>query len=178
MNRNHGFTLIEMAIVLVVAALLLAVAVPAWQAVIVRTHAAAARGALLASLTQAANHAGATGVEVVVCPSAPGGCARQWDWSNGWIAYADLDGDRRRDAGETLLRRQPALGKGLRLLTSKGRKRLVFQPNGGNVGSNVTFTLCLGASRAPVVLVMANNGRLREGRPGRASLTKCRGPAS
>jgi type IV fimbrial biogenesis protein FimT len=42
----------------------------------------------------------------------------------------------------------------------------VVQPNGGNAGSNVTFTLCdgRGADQA-TTLVLANNGRLRSGTP-------------
>ena len=177
MDRRKGFTLIEMSIVLVVAGVLLAVGVPAWRAMLVKGHAEAARGALLASLTQAAGHAGLTGVEVVVCPSDGAGCADRWDWSGGWIAYADIDGDRRADAGETVLRRQDALQADLRLFTSKGRKRLVFQPNGGNAGSNTTFTLCQGAALPPRLLVLANHGRLREGRPGTRHAALCQQPS-
>lgn len=173
MDRRNGFTLIEMAIVLAIVGVLLAVGVPAWRGMLVEGRAEAARGALLASLTQAATHAGLTGVEVVVCPSASGDCADQWDWSGGWIAYADRDGDRRADAGEPVLRRQAAIAPDLRLFTSKGRKRLVFQPNGGNVGSNVTFTLCRGDARPPRVLVLANHGRLRDGRSGKPHRALC-----
>jgi type IV fimbrial biogenesis protein FimT len=53
----------------------------------------------------------------------------------------------------------------------------VFQPNGGNAGSNATFTLCdgRGAARASTV-VLANDGRLRRGRPTPAAARACLAP--
>jgi type IV fimbrial biogenesis protein FimT len=170
----RAFTLIEAMICLLLVSLLLAVAVPAWSSALARTHAASARSALLASLTQAINHAAVTGAEVVLCPATANDCADSWDWSDGWIAYADINGDRRRQARETLLHRQAALDGGIRLFTSKGRKRLVFQPNGGNAGSNVTFTLCTGRStRAASGLVLSNKGGLRDTKAAPRAAKQC-----
>ena len=47
---ERGFTLVEMMIAMLVVGLLLAVAIPAWSNALARTHAAAARAALLATL--------------------------------------------------------------------------------------------------------------------------------
>ena len=59
---------------------------------------------LLESLTRSISHAALTGSEVVLCPGElPAAAGASIDWSRGWIAYADIDGDRRRDANETLL---------------------------------------------------------------------------
>lgn len=165
-TRAAGFSLMEAMIVLAVASLLLCIAVPACASLLARSRAAATRAALLSSLTQAIRHAAVAGTEVVLCPAKEQDCRNSRDWSGGWIVYADIDGDRRHDAGETLLHTEPALADGVHLLTSKGRKRLVFQPNGGNAGSNVTFTLCDGRGTASAVtLVLANSGRLRAGKP-------------
>ena len=50
----------------------------------------------------------------------------------------------------------------LRISGSEARTRLVFKANGGNPGSNTTFTLCDVAGRAKALSVMlANNGRIR-----------------
>jgi type IV fimbrial biogenesis protein FimT len=44
-----------------------------------------------------------------------------------------------------------------------GRTRIVFQGNGGNAGSNVTFTLCDGRGVTHArALILNNLGRLRE----------------
>jgi type IV fimbrial biogenesis protein FimT len=162
----RGFTLIEALIALAVAGFLLGIAVPAWSGALEAAHATSARAVLLESLTRSISHAALTGSEVVLCPGDAGGCRNSIDWSRGWIAYADIDGNRRRDANETLLYSQSALTGRVHLRSTAGRTRLVFQPNGGNAGSNVTFTLCdgRGAARA-ATLVLANDGRLRAGTP-------------
>jgi len=50
----------------------------------------------------------------------------------------------------------------------------VFQPNGGNAGSNITFTLCDGRGAAQATtLVLANDGRMRAGTPTPAAAAAC-----
>lgn len=162
-TRTNGFTLIETMAVVFLLAVLLLLAVPTWSRALTRSHAAAARAALLTSLMQAASHAAARGSDVVLCPSNALGCADTWDWSGGWIAFADINGNRRRDIGDSLLYRQTALNSDIRILTTRGRERLVFRPNGGNTGSNVTFTFCLGfvSQRRVEQMVLSNAGNLR-----------------
>src|SRR5690606_34468001 len=133
-----GFTLIEALIAMLLVALLLGVAVPAWTSASAATRSAAARAALEGTLIRGMRHATITGARVVVCPAATVGCRDTVDWSGGWIAWADLDGDRRRDPNETLLQRAPPLAGGVRLRSTTGRRRLVLQPHGGAAaGSNV-----------------------------------------
>ena len=175
--RAPGFTLVEAVACLAIASLLFGVAIPVGSSALARADASAARSALLASLTEAVRHSALTGTEVVLCPGngSATGCRKSFDWTGGWIAFADIDGDRRRDLNETLLRKQPALSSRVRLITSKGRRRLVFQPSGGNAGSNATFTLC--DTRGPekaVTLVLANDGRLRADRAKRPCSTRTR----
>src|SRR6478672_9343948 len=159
--RPSGFTLIEALIALAVTAVLVGVAVPAWSGASEGAHAGAAQAALLESLVRAIDHAAVSGSEVVLCPGDPAGCRDSVDWSDGWIVWSDLDGDRTRDPGEPLLQAQAALGGRVHLRSTGGRRRLVFQPNGGNAGSNVTFTLCDGRGPAQArALVLANDGRL------------------
>ena len=51
---------------------------------------------------------------------------------------------------------------------------MVFQPNGSNAGSNITWTLCDGrGAAAAVTIVVANNGRLRTGTPTAAAAQGC-----
>lgn len=174
-HPSRGSTLVEAVVVMAIATLLIAVAVPAMADARSVVHARAARAALLGSILEAIRHATLTGADVVLCASSDGhGCSGQADWSGGWLVYADNDGDRERDASETLVRRQAALEAGVHLRSTRGRTRLAFQPQGGNAGSNVTFTLCdgRGPERA-VTLVMANNGRLRDGRPTPAAAREC-----
>ncbi|MBA2238690.1 MAG: GspH/FimT family pseudopilin [Lysobacter sp.] len=173
--EETGFSLIEAVIVLLVAAILLAVAIPAWSNAASAAHNMAARGALATSLLDAVRHSALTGSEVVVCPAGSAlQCSRQPDWSAGWIVFSDLNGNRVREPAETLVRQAAALGGGVRLRSTPGRTRLVFQPSGGNAGSNLTLTLCdsRGADEA-TTLVVANDGRIRMGKPTAAAAQAC-----
>ena len=128
MHRNRrGFTLIEAVIAMAIAGILLGVAVPAWQDAMARSRASAARGELMATWTVAVGHAARTGTEVVLCPSAGVECRNSFDWSEGWIAFADIDGNRRRAPGETLVDVADALHDSVRLRSTTGRRRLVVQ---------------------------------------------------
>ena len=173
-RRERGFTLIEAVICMLVASILLGLAVSATSSALARADASAARSALLASLTKSINHAAITGTEVVLCPGDRDGCRDTYDWSGGWVAYADIDGDRERDAVDTVVDIAPPLSDRVRLLSTTGRRRLVFQPNGGNAGSNVTFTLCeTGSTDGAEALVLANDGRLRATRPRATAIRSC-----
>lgn len=166
MRKQHGFTLIEAALALAVAAICLGIAIPSLAGAVSAAHAGTAKTAMVEAFTKALTHSTITGAEVVLCPTPDGGdaCTDTTDWSGGWIAFADLDGNRSRGPGETLLVRQAAFAHGVHLRSTSGRKRLVFQPQGGAAaGSNVTFTLCdaRGAAKA-TTLILANSGQFRQ----------------
>ncbi len=164
-----------MSVILV--AILAGVAVPAWSSASEAARSGSAQAALGVSILDAVSHAALTGSEVVLCPGSAAGCRPSIDWSEGWIAYADLDGDRIRDPNETVLKVARPLGGKVHLRSTQGRTRLVFRPNGGNVDSNVTFTLCDGRGVAKAsTLVLANNGRLRSGIPTGAVALACLAP--
>lgn len=174
----RGATLLEVSIVVAAVATLAALAVPRLGAAREAARSSAAQQSLLASLMAAPTHAASNGVEVVVCPGAPSGCAGTHDWSAGWIVFADLDGDRLRDpAREALLHRAGPPGGRTHLRTTVGRTRLVFQPDGSAAGSNVTFTLCDGRGpRRAVSLVMNNTGALRAAPASPAQANACIAP--
>ncbi|HVI57480.1 MAG TPA: GspH/FimT family pseudopilin [Luteimonas sp.] len=175
-RKEAGFTLIEIVIALAVLGICLGIAVPAYLGAVAATHAGAARTALGGTLLSAMTQSTITGMEFVVCASADGAdCNGSTDWSTGWIAFADPDADRARGAHETVMRRESALPGDVRLRSTVGRTRIVFQPHGGAAaGSNVTFTLCdrRGPAKA-ATLVLANSGRLRQGAPSPTATLAC-----
>ena len=174
MRRHAGFTLIELVIALCVTSILAGIAIPAFQHAAEAARSVAAKGHLYESWLTAVSHAANTGSEVVLCPGDATGCVKSIDWSNGWIAYADIDGNRARGLNEPLLSQADPPGGKVHLRSTSGRTRMVFQPNGGNAGSNITWTLCDG--RGPdsaSTIVVANSGRLRAGTPTAASAMAC-----
>ncbi len=164
--RCNGFTLIELMIAVVIVAILAGIALPAFASARAAAQTLSLRNALLGALTESRNAAAFYEHDTILCPSLDGeSCADSFEWQHGFIAAIDLNNNERiDDADRRLLYRDEI--KDVRLLTSSGRKRIQFQPNGSNAGSNATFTFCdaRGPTRA-TALVMNNRGDLREDRP-------------
>lgn len=165
MKAQAGLTLIELLVVVAVAGMLFGVAVPALSSGLEAARASDARTDLLTSLMAASNHAAITGTRGVLCPSRDGlACDDTADWSFGWIAFLDTNANRDLEGGERVLRVEPALAGRVHLRSTVGRTRIVFQGNGGNAGSNATFTLCDGRGPGKArALIMSNTGGLRDG---------------
>jgi type IV fimbrial biogenesis protein FimT len=90
------------------------------------------------------------------------------------MAFADINGNRTRDTNETLVVQTGPIDRSVHLHSTSGRTRLVFQPNGSNAGSNVTFTLCdARGSDYAIALVLSNSGHLRVGSPSREAAWSC-----
>ena len=175
MHRRHaGFTLIELVTAMSVATILAGIGIPAAQDAAEAARSGAAKGTLYEAWLTSVSHASNTGSEVVLCPGDAGGCRKSIDWSSGWIAYADIDGNRARGPNEPLLSQGDAPGGRVHLRSTIGRTRIVFQPNGGNAGSNITWTLCDGRGAvAASTIVVDNSGRLRSGTPTAAAAMAC-----
>jgi len=175
MRRMRGITLLEVAIALTIGFLLFGFAVPALHHALARTRIGHARLALADSFLHANRVAVATGSATVICP-APNGdaCRASTDWSAGWLVFADVDGDRRYGPSDTLIQRRHALGGDIRLLSTAGRTRIVFQPEGDSAGSNLTFTLCSPRAGEAGLLVLSNPGRVRLDAASAAQTAACR----
>ncbi len=161
-SRPSGLSLIELLTAVGVVAIVFGLATATYEGVVGATHAGAARGALQDALIASAEAAISWSMKVDVCPSRDGArCDDSYHWEDGWIAFVDVDGDGAFGPGDRRVARQEALGAHVALISTTGRRRLVFQPYGANAGSNVTFTLCdiRGAKRA-VAVVANNSGRI------------------
>ncbi|MEO7478668.1 MAG: GspH/FimT family pseudopilin [Lysobacteraceae bacterium] len=166
-THQNGITLIELLIATSIVAILLGVAMPAFSGAFEASRASSARSALASNLVTAFSSATNAGSRAVLCPSSDGmTCVSSPDWSNGWIAFLDIDGDHEHQASEPVVARQAALSGKVRLRSTVGRTRIVIQASGSSAGSNVTFTLCdgRGPSKAES-LVLNNQGVLHPGVP-------------
>lgn len=158
----RGLSLVELLVAIVIVGIVLGLATAAYDGVVGATHAGAARGALQDALVASAEAAISWNSKVDLCPSRDGArCDDSYHWEDGWIAFVDVDGDGVFGPGDRRVALQGALGAHVALISTTGRRRLVFQPYGANAGSNVTFTLCdlRGAKRA-VAVVANNSGRI------------------
>lgn len=112
--RAKGFTVVELMLVLVVAAILLGVGVPAFRSLLTSNQLTTTSNALMASLSLARQEAVSRGLPVTACPSSNGAaCSGGTDWAVGWIVFVDNGGTPAAfDSGDTLLRVHAAIGGG------------------------------------------------------------------
>ena len=65
------------------------------------------------------------------------------------------------------------MAAGSRIITSAGRRHIVFHPNGNAAGSNARFTICHANAREGKEVIVANSGRVRLASADAAHLQTC-----
>lgn len=161
-ERLFGFTLTELLIVIALVSILVAGALPAFGGLVQRERLSGAQHRFIGALAHARQAAVAHSRPVTLCPSRNGrACLPRGRWHEGWIAFADRNGNRERDGGESVLLDDRGL-EGVTLTSSKYRRRITFQPTGTAGGSNATFTLCVpGAPDRARAVILSRLGRAR-----------------
>lgn len=165
-RRQRGVTLIEAVVTMTVLAICTAIAVPSYRALVQRQRVDATMHLLTAHMASARMTAVTRRTPTVVCPSdGQGGCRQDSDWTYGWLMFLDRDGNSKPDSPLDILREERAPSDlALRILSSDGRKRLRYLPNGRSYGSNLTVRLCYdGLLKGEIVV--NNTGRVRSAQP-------------
>ncbi len=150
--NNKGFTLIELMITIAIAAIVMAIGVPAFQDMIRNNRIIAQTNDVMSALNFARGEAIKRGRPVVLCKSSDGAaCATSGNWDQGWMIFVDTNNNAAADSGEEILRVHDALTGGNTLVgngnvstyisySSDGVTRL---KNGGSFQSGtLTFGLC------------------------------------
>ncbi|PWG65272.1 GspH/FimT family pseudopilin [Spiribacter halobius] len=118
MTRTGGFTLVELMVTLAVAAILLSVGVPSFQALIRDNRLTGANNELVTAINAARSEAVRQGVTMTLCASTDASSCGGSDWDGGWLLFADADGDGTRDASESILRSQASAPTGVAISTT------------------------------------------------------------
>ena len=132
-SLESGVTLVELMITLTVLAVLLAVAVPSFNALTASSRLSASTNELLAAMAQSRSEALRRGQRVVLCiqdPNNPGQCTNAGNWEQGWMAFVDLDRDASRDAGEDIVLTTPQQAAGLLMPAQNAQRTAVYLPSG------------------------------------------------
>ena len=131
---GSGMTLVELLVGLVVMALLLAMEVPSFSAMLQNTQRSTLTNDFLTDLAVIRVEAIRRGQRVVMCKSASGtACVTTGYWDQGWLLFVDSNNNGLRENTETLLRQQAALPAGWRLRGNTHVARYVsYHPMGNS----------------------------------------------
>ena len=145
-SRVKGFTLVELMIVLVVAAVLLSIAAPGFRSLLERNRLQAASSNLFSSLMLARSEALKRNQLVWVCKGATAcSTADEGVWEGGWIVHMDPNYPSNFDPNNIIATRQPLKsGDTLRvydLSAGDDSNTINFRPDGSASGET-RFVLC------------------------------------
>lgn len=164
-----GFSLIELLIVIAIAAILFGMAAPSFSALLQGNRLTAHINHLVSDLNYARSEAVKRNRNVILCKSLDGmNCATTSPWEKGWLIFADNDKDGRHDSAEPILGGRHAQGHNISITYGAfpyhSRNYVLYYPTGYSLG-NGTFTICdsRGNDYAKA-LVLYKTGRLRTSR--------------
>ena len=172
----RGFTLIELAIVLAIVAILLRVATPGLSRTFAARALAAQSSQFMATLRFARASALQRGLAVTVCASAPDGpapaCqgARAADWRSGWLVFVDRERRGVADASAPLLRIQQALQHSGGVAGTRGRISFTAGGFSTDGSSHFLFSPAAGVADAPAPVMVCVS---KQGRPRLAGTGAC-----
>jgi type IV fimbrial biogenesis protein FimT len=165
--RRRGFTLVELAVVLAIAAVTMSVALPDLRQMIRSQQLKAAVGDLFGAIDLARTQAIARGRKVMLAPA--DGAAN--DWSGGWVVFVDEDGDRRPGGAEEVIMRHEALAPGIAVdgafSSQQGAAYLAYNSMGRSCSDTSslaarwgTLSLAMGQQRRRIKINMLGRARI------------------
>ena len=154
MERQNGFTLVELMITIAVVSVLLTTAIPSLLQFVKNNRLTGQANSFVISTQMARNQAVLRGAGTTLCAANANldGCSGSNDWSTGWIAFSDLNRDGAINtvtgtatSGSTCLETEDCLintvaGPSRSTLTAN-RSDIRFLPTGHTSNVSTTFTL-------------------------------------
>ncbi len=140
-SKQQGMTMLELLIVIVMVAILASMAVPSFNGSMARSQLNGMRANLASAMQLARSEALKRKSPVTVCTSNDqDGCSGSTDWQDGWIIFADTDGNGSRAAGEQLLQVKYSES---RLVTYQAPSALItFDRIGRAAAGSGDYSLC------------------------------------
>lgn len=163
--KQTGFTLIELMVTIVVAAILIGIGIPSFSDFIKNGRITGQRDTLFTSLMLARSEAVNRGDSVSVCVSSDQATCSvvgtgTVSWTSGWLVFTDSDADGVVDSGDTVLKVVQSLEGGNTLQWDNGQ---VITYNNEGASSSGTFTLCDASKNVSYAraVIISSSGRIR-----------------
>ncbi len=163
-SRQRGYTILEIMIVILIVGVLFGLAVPSFQAAMVRNNGRTVVTQWQESFYFAQSEAMRLQNRVSLCASTDGQTCNGATFAQGWIVFDT--GNNSRTGESTVLRDVPSPDlNGLTITNNTGRKSYDFDGAGrlsGFVGDTITFTVTRGGSaQYSRVLTLNREGRIQ-----------------
>jgi type IV fimbrial biogenesis protein FimT len=166
--RAAGFTLMELLITLLVAAVLFRLAAPAFSDVVAAQRSALALNQLISAVHFARSAAITRQATITLCPGADAVCLGRDQWHHGALVFVDHNRNGRLDPDDRILSRLPPLSADGRVYWRSFRNRayLQFGPRGYTAWQNGNFLYCPanGNPRHARMVILNAQGRIRPAR--------------
>lgn len=176
MQKQNGFTLVEVIVTMAIAAVVLSIGVPSFQSYTQNSRQTTAINELATALQLARNSAITQRVRVTLCKSNDSSAATptcqngpgSGDWLQGWVIFTDLNNDSVLNAGDVLLRAHGAINNDASVSfvgNNNVANRVSFDAKGIALGFNGTILHC--DSRGDTfakALVISLGGQVRQAR--------------
>lgn len=166
LSSHSGFSLLELMVVVTIASILAAVAIPSFRTFILNSQRSTAVNDLMASLQLARSEATKLGQPVVVCRSNTAGtaCDNGTNWSTGWLVFVNTDNDSAVvDSGERILKLGAPMSGSIVITAASAPSGGYFAFRSfGNSSSNGNLRFCdsRGSASAKTIII-SNSGRAR-----------------
>ena len=187
-SRLHGFTLVELLILMGILVLLITWVIPSLENFVNGQRAATQVNQFVTDLqrTRVTAISGKSPVTLCkstvsrACADTPNGdncrCVTGGDWSQGWVMFKDSDNDNVIDSDERVLWLHEGLGGAATLVGNRNvRNRVKYNALGQASGYNGTLVLCP-SGRFDIstrVIVVSAVGRVRSGPASEFSIASC-----
>ena len=179
MEKQKGFTLVELLITIVVISILLAAAVPSFMQAIKNNRVTGQATSFVISTQMARNEAIKRGASTTMCAANADmdACSGSNDWSTGWIVFSDLNRDGvintnagAATSGTTCLETEDCLlstvDGPVRSTLTAGNSDIRFLPTGRTANGPITFTLkaddCEHSQKRNIIMTLQGHTSITE----------------
>jgi prepilin-type N-terminal cleavage/methylation domain-containing protein len=156
MHTEHGFTLLELIIVLIISMLLITIGIPGFQTLIQNNRLTSVANTIKNNLIFARSQSVSYLNYVTICPLESNTCTS--NWISGIDVFIDSDRNGSYNSGEVLLKTGDPFNSSDTLVFPSSS--VTFTPDGQITGSAATFRYCTSDARIGVSIAYSGRAKI------------------